>query len=82
MFTASLPGPQMGYGIFPFEQVRYDAYVKRVSILDVNYNFDTKVDYMESFSDDNGGYKVNDFVKSEFQDAGHIIFYGGPGLDH
>ncbi|CAN6916238.1 unnamed protein product, partial [Brassica oleracea] len=82
VFTASLPGPQMGYGIFPFEQVRYDAYVKRVAILDDNYNFDTKVDYMESFSDDNGGYKVIDFVKSEFQEAGHIIFYGGPGLDH
>ena len=82
MFTASLPGPQMGYGIFPFEHIRYDAYVKRVAILDDNYNFDTKVDYMESFSDDNAGYKVIDFVKSEFQEAGHIIFYGGPGLDH
>ncbi|KAG2248025.1 hypothetical protein Bca52824_087653 [Brassica carinata] len=82
VFTASLPGPQMGYGIFPFEHIRYDAYVKRVAILDDNYNFDTKVDYMESFSDDNAGYKVIDFVKSEFQDAGHIIFYGGPGLDH
>ncbi|KAF2543617.1 hypothetical protein F2Q68_00030646, partial [Brassica cretica] len=82
VFTASLPGPQMGYGIFPFEHIRYDAYVKRVAILDDNYNFDTKVDYMESFSDDNAGYKVIDFVKSEFQEAGHVIFYGGPGLDH
>ncbi|KAF8080012.1 hypothetical protein N665_0982s0014 [Sinapis alba] len=82
VFTAALPGPQMGYGIYPFLHIRYDAYIKRVSILDANYNFDTKVDYMDSFSDDNRGYKVLDEVKSGFKDAGHIIFYGGPGLDH
>ncbi|KAL0874157.1 hypothetical protein Bca101_023862 [Brassica carinata] len=82
VFTASLPGPQMGYGIFPFQDARYDAYVKRVAILDANFNFDNKVDYMESFSDDNGGYQVIDFVKSDFKDAGHIIFYGGSGLNH
>lgn len=82
MFTASLPGPQMGYGIFPYAVISYDAYVKNVAILDANFNFDTKVDYMESFSDNNAGYQVIDFVKSEFKDAGHVIFYGGPGLDH
>lgn len=82
VFTASLPGPQMGYGIFPYAVISYDAYVKNVAILDANFNFDTKVDYMESFSDNNAGYQVIDFVKSEFKDAGHVIFYGGPGLDH
>ncbi|CAH2079100.1 unnamed protein product, partial [Thlaspi arvense] len=79
--SASLPGPEMGYGIFPYLDMRFDAYIKRISILDANFKFDDKVDYLDSFSDDNRGYKVLDELHSGFPEAGHIIFYGGPGLD-
>ncbi|ESQ56057.1 hypothetical protein EUTSA_v10026983mg [Eutrema salsugineum] len=79
VYSPSPPSPPMGYGIFPFDHMRYDAYVKRISILDGNFKFDDKVDYMESFSDNNRGYKVLDELNSGFPEAGHIIFYGGPG---
>lgn len=80
VYSASLPSPEMGYGHFPIENMGYDAYMKRISVLDGAYNIDRRVEYLEEFSDDTRGYKViDDYKTSRYPNAGHIIFFGGPG---
>ncbi|EFH44489.1 hypothetical protein ARALYDRAFT_915320 [Arabidopsis lyrata subsp. lyrata] len=53
VYTASLPSPQMGYGYFPIQNIRYDAYIEQIAIFDDNYNIDRNLDYLEVFSDSN-----------------------------
>ncbi|XP_010496118.1 PREDICTED: uncharacterized protein LOC104773238 [Camelina sativa] len=80
VYSASLPSPEIGYGHFPVEALRYDAYMKRISILDGSYNVDRSVDYLQEFTDNDRGYKVLDDTRtSKYPRDGHIIFFGGPG---
>ncbi|XP_010435010.1 PREDICTED: uncharacterized protein LOC104718888 [Camelina sativa] len=78
VYSAFLPSPQMGYGYFPVEAVRYDAYIQNISVLDRDYNTDHNVMDLEDFSDNTQGYKVID-TRNPKHRGGHIIFYGGPG---
>ncbi|EOA15536.1 hypothetical protein CARUB_v10004968mg [Capsella rubella] len=78
VYSAYQPSPQMGYGYFPVESVRYDAYMQHISVLDSNFNIDRNVSYLEDSSDATRGYKVIDSTDPKHE-GGHVIFYGGPG---
>ncbi|KAG7596514.1 Neprosin [Arabidopsis suecica] len=79
-YSASQPSPQMGYGYFLDASMRYDAYIKRISVIDSFNNIDRKVAYTEKFVDDTRGYQVvDDYNIPAYPEVGHIIFYGGPG---
>ncbi|ESQ56056.1 hypothetical protein EUTSA_v10027482mg [Eutrema salsugineum] len=60
-------------------EVKFDAYIKRISILDGNFQFDRQVKHLEEFSDHTRGYDVRGLLQSGIDDAGHVIYYGGPG---
>ncbi|KAL1220638.1 Protein neprosin [Cardamine amara subsp. amara] len=80
VFSASLPGPEMGYGYFPYLKINDDAYAKHISILDGNFNVDRQLDYIEDFADNIRGYQAVDINNSRIPHAGNIIVFGGPGL--
>ncbi|KAG7547525.1 Neprosin activation peptide [Arabidopsis suecica] len=80
VYSASLPSPEMGYGYFLAHDMVYDAYIKRISVLDGFNNIDRIVQYTEKYVDDTHGYQViDDYKNSKYPRAGHIIFFGGPG---
>ncbi|AEE83545.1 NEP-interacting protein, putative (DUF239) [Arabidopsis thaliana] len=80
VYSASLPSPQMGFGYFVDGQMRYDAYIKRISVIDGFNKIDRKVAYTEKFVDDTRGYQVIDkYNIPGYSILGHIMFYGGPG---
>ncbi|CAN8291037.1 unnamed protein product [Cochlearia groenlandica] len=79
VYSASQPSPEMGYGYFPVMKIKYDAFAKRISILDGNYGVDWKVRFIELFSDDTRGYDVRGIQDSGISDIGHVIYFGGPG---
>lgn len=78
MFSAWLPSPQLGFGYFPTGERLYDAYIKRISILDGNFQFDQQVNYIEEFSDNTRGYGVRQTLDKDIE-MGRVIYYGGPG---
>ncbi|KAG7542848.1 Neprosin activation peptide [Arabidopsis thaliana x Arabidopsis arenosa] len=80
VYSASLPSPEMGYGHYPVEDMRYDAYIKRITVLDGFNYIDRRVAYLEEFADNDRGYTViDDYSTHKYPKAGHIIFFGGPG---
>ncbi|CAH2079098.1 unnamed protein product [Thlaspi arvense] len=79
VYSASLPSPEMGQGFRPIKRLDYDAYAKRISILDGNYRVDWKVNYIEEFTDNSEGYDVKGVLESKVANKGHIIFFGGSG---
>ncbi|EFH44492.1 predicted protein [Arabidopsis lyrata subsp. lyrata] len=80
VYSASLPSPEMGYGYFLAHDMVYDAYIKRISVLDGFNNIDRRVEYTEKYVDNTHGYQVmDDYKNSKYPKAGHIIFFGGPG---
>ncbi|CAA7045374.1 unnamed protein product [Microthlaspi erraticum] len=79
VFSANQPSPEMGYGFLPAASVVYDAYVKRIAILDDNFHFDQQVYHLEEFSDNIQGYGVIDSLEFKDPEEGHIIYFGGPG---
>ncbi|XP_006286275.2 uncharacterized protein LOC17878687 [Capsella rubella] len=78
-YTASLPGPQMGNGYFPLLDPNYDAHICNITTVDENYKIDGMVKNIETFSDNNHGYKVYEDLDSGLP-VGHIIYFGGPGI--
>ncbi|ESQ33319.1 hypothetical protein EUTSA_v10022455mg [Eutrema salsugineum] len=78
VYSASLPSPKMGYGFFPIAKRKFDAYIKRISILNGNFQVDRQVKHLEEFSDNTRGYGVGGLLQSRMVDAGHVIYYGGP----
>ncbi|XP_020875023.1 uncharacterized protein LOC9304597 isoform X2 [Arabidopsis lyrata subsp. lyrata] len=78
VYSASLPGPRMGNGYFPLLDPYYDAHVCNITTVDENFNIDRMVKNIETFSDNNRSYKVNEDLDSGLP-VGHIIYFGGPG---
>lgn len=78
VYSASLPSPQMGNGYFPLLDPDYDAHICNITTVDENFKIDAMVKNIETYSDNNHGYKVNDDLYSGLP-VGHIIYFGGPG---
>ncbi|EOA34126.1 hypothetical protein CARUB_v10021627mg [Capsella rubella] len=78
VYKASQPSPEMGYGLFPLMDMSADAYISHITVLDTNYKIDSKMYYIEEFSDDKRGYQILGHYSSH-ADLGHITFFGGPG---
>ncbi|CAH2079097.1 unnamed protein product [Thlaspi arvense] len=79
VYSASLPSPEMGYGFPPIKRLDYDAYAKRIAVLDGNYRVDRKLDYIEEFTDNSEGYNVKAVLESRIASEGHMILFGGFG---
>ncbi|CAA7045373.1 unnamed protein product [Microthlaspi erraticum] len=78
VFRAWLPSPQMGFGYFPTGKRLEDAYIKRISILDGNFQYDRQVNNIEAVSDNTRGYGVKQKIDKDIE-TGRVIYYGGPG---
>ncbi|ESQ55034.1 hypothetical protein EUTSA_v10026973mg [Eutrema salsugineum] len=73
------PSPPMGNGHYPVGNPKIDSYIRKISIVDANYNTDHTVKNTKSHSSNSHGYQVRDAEETWWTNTGHLVIYGGPG---